>query len=284
MKILMIDMSNLIRKNAFASVKANAFENGVWRECTERTICDIFSFINKFEADRCIIAMDADTYWRKKIYPEYKANRRQYKEDCVLDFDSLDAFYAKFMNDFEKVFLNIYCMQVSNCEADDVIAVVTRKHPEAESVTIISADKDFNQLKKQGNVVHYNPTTRHEVLIINPQRDLDMKIIRGDINDNIPPIKRGIGPKKAEALLNNHVDIKESSDTLLVENFTRNKILIDFDFIPLDISNSILKAYESITVPIKPSNKHVFNFLMKYNAPKALDAWQQATDRVMALQ
>lgn len=270
MNVLLIDMTNLARKNAFAMIsKDKPFES--WEPWASRTLGDIMDFVGKFNADRCILAMDDAKYWRTKVFPEYKASRRKFKEDSIIDFDSLDAYYVDFMERIAKVFPNIFCLKVPQCEADDIIAILTKRHAEnGDRCTIISADKDFNQLKKYPGVVHYNPVQRKEVIMINPQRHLDIKIICGDPNDDIPTIRRGIGIKKAEEIINNHVDIANSSDTLLVENFRRNKQLIDFEFIPKEIASDIILAYEKKEI-IPISARLVFGFVMKYGT---LDKWQ----------
>ena len=282
MKLLLIDMSNLARKNAFAAVKKNPYDNRVWRDWVERTINDILDFVVQFKADRCVLAMDDSIYWRTGEYPEYKANRKQFKKDAIIDFDNFDAFYFKFMERFTATFSNFYCMRVDSCEADDVIAVLAKNNKDGESTTIISADKDFNQLKKYPNVVHYNPVTRREVSSINPQRDLEIKIILGDINDGIPQIRRGIGIKKAEELINSHADFTNTSDSLLMKNYKRNRVLIDFEFIPVSIQLSIVDEYER--VKIQPINlKNIFPFFMEYGASTAIDKWQKCKDVIVGL-
>jgi 5'-3' exonuclease len=280
MNILLIDMTNLARKNAFAMVKKDVPFEG-WEPWATRTLGDIMDFVSKFHADRCILAMDDAVYWRTKIFPEYKANRRQFKEDSIVDFDSLDAYYDAFMVRFQNIFTNIFCLKVPRCEADDVIAVLTKAHAErGDACTIISADKDFNQLKKYPGVVHYNPVMRKEILMLNPQRSLDIKIICGDPNDGIPPIRRGIGVKTAEKILNAHTDIPNSSDTLLVENFQRNKQLIDFDFIPKEIISDIILEYEKENVYAPISPKIVFPFVMEH---RTIDSWQRNQMQVIKL-
>lgn len=292
MKLLLVDMTNLARKNAFASVKADPYDNGVWAKWSERVICDIFDFIEKFEANRCILAMDSLTYWRTNVFPEYKSRRRKFKEGAIIDFDSLDAFYEKFMKRFSEIFPNIYCLCVDKCEADDLIAVITKYHANGmidssmriTETIIVSADKDFNQLKKYLGVIHYNPITRREVTVINPQRELDIKVICGDSNDDVPPIRKGIGIKTAEKIINSHQDIPNSSDTLLVENFRRNKILIDFDFIPKEIQGSIIYGYSKACDAMAPvAMKSVFPFFMEFHAPLAIEKWQKAKERILKL-
>jgi len=283
MKILLIDMTNLARKNAFADIKAHPFDAGVWIKWSSRTVNDIMDFIRKFEADRCILAMDAKRYWRHSVYPDYKINRRQFKKNAIIDFDNFDTYYENFMRWFSDTFSSIYCLNIRECEADDIIAVLTKHHSESgDHCTIVSADKDFNQLKKYKNVVHYNPVMHKEIVMLNPQRSLDIKVICGDINDGIPAIRKGVGVKTAEKIINSHVDIPNSSDTLLVENYRRNRILIDFDFIPKEISSTIILEYEK--TEIKPIvDKKVFDFAIKCNSFDIVESWQKNKERLSIL-
>lgn len=275
MKILLIDMTNLSVKNAFASVKADPEENHGWHKWSERTTCDVIELINTFAPDRCVLAMDADTYWRKEVYPEYKANRRRFKDGAIVDFESFDSFYQGYMTDFAFSFTNVPCIKVADSEADDVIAVLTKYHSGlGDSIVVVSADKDFNQLTSYPNVKHYSPMTRREVLTINPKKELEIKVICGDSNDDIPPIKRGIGAKTAEKLLNSGADILNSSDTVLAENYKRNRILIDFDLIPDRISRTIIEEYKKFT-SVSVSGKKMFPFIMQYGTG-IMDRWQKA--------
>jgi 5'-3' exonuclease len=275
-------MSNLARKNAFAAVKADPYDNRVWRKWVERTMCDILNFVHQFKADRCVLAMDDLIYWRTGEYPEYKANRKQFKKDAIIDFDSLDEFYLKFMHKFTETFSTFYRLRVDSCEADDVIAALAEHNKDGEATIIISADKDFNQLKKYPNVVHWNPVTRREMSSINPQRDLEIKIITGDVNDGIPSIKRGTGIKTAEKLIDSHSDLSDNSDSLLVKNYKRNRVLIDFEFIPKSIRLSIIDAYIEYKIQ-KMDVKKIFDFFMDYGSAGAIQTWQICKDSIVRL-
>lgn len=282
MNILLVDMSNIAVKNAFSAVKQHPEDNRVWAKWSERTIGDLIGFVGQFNADRCILCMDSDTYWRKEIYPQYKANRRQFKKDAIIDFDNFEAFYKKFMVDFSSVFTTFRVMQVARCEGDDIIACLT-KHLAAENkITVVSADRDFNQLLKYPGVVHYDPRARKEIVSLNPRKDLEMKVILGDMGDFIPGIKRGVGPKGAEKLIG--VDILYTSDTMMAEAYKRNRMIIDFDFIPMDISASVIDRYkEDINGPVRASRTSAFNFFLQYKAQSAMNVWQMHGNKVRAL-
>ena len=61
------------------------------------------------------------------------------------------------------------------CEADDTIAEITKWTQEFgnyEEVMIVSADKDFKQLQKYGNVSQYSTITKKLVKVENPRLEL----------------------------------------------------------------------------------------------------------------
>ena len=148
-------------------------------------------------------------------------------------------------------------------------------------MTIVS----FIRQKKYKNVICWNPVTRREKISINPQRDLEIKIITGDINDGIPSIKRGMGIKTAEKLIDSRSDLSDNSDSLLVKNYKRNRVLIDFEFIPKSIRLSIIDAYNDFKIqPIDLKTiKKIFPFFMEYGVSNAIQKWQICKDSIMRL-
>jgi 5'-3' exonuclease len=92
-----------------------------------------------------IIACDSKNYWRRDIFPFYKANRAkerdQDKHNWKLIFKCLDSVRADLIEFFPyKVLL------IDNVEADDIIAVLAKNSK--EKVLIVSRDHDYNQLYK----------------------------------------------------------------------------------------------------------------------------------------
>lgn len=88
---------------------------------------------------RLVIAFDTPTpSFRKKMYPEYKANREKPPEDLILQipyiFKAVDGF-------------GIRRIEAPGYEADDVIGTMSKKAVEdGFKVEIITGDKDLMQL------------------------------------------------------------------------------------------------------------------------------------------
>lgn len=277
-KILIVDFSNLAVRNAFCIVSSKPMDHGVWIDWYDMTLSGILGLITKFKADRVVIAQDCrGTSWRKDKFPEYKANRDKTK----LDFDSLEKAMDNMCNELQEN-LPFYCVRVDKCEGDDVIASIAKYHGGKSEIIIASSDRDFNQLLQYPNVKRYDLIQHCFAEVMNPKADIEIKIITGDKNDNIPPIKRGYGPKTASKLYLDGVNFLESDDKELSENFLRNKLLIDFDFIPSSINDSVIKAYKDIKITKKKTND-IWSYVASKSPDSGLAKFQQNTKSIMNL-
>jgi 5'-3' exonuclease len=269
MNILMLDMSNISIINAFSVIRDHPEDNysfSLWRT---KTLNSIFWYVNKFKPDRLIVAVDDKNhgYWRKDIYSQYKAHRAAFKADSVVDFEKYYIAYNRLISELAETFSNIYFLSVDKCEADDVIAIISKKS-KTDKIIIISGDSDYKQLLTEKNILLYNPLKNMVVECLNPKRTLELKVLVGDKSDNVPPIKRGVGPKKAESLLNENVDLNSCSDQELRDGYKRNLQLIDFNFIPKEIGDKIIDAYN--TYDIQPIGR-ISGWLM---ANDLIERWQ----------
>ena len=257
-KVLILDSMNLAYKNAFVCL-GGVDGTVLWDKWRCRMVSDIMEVVDLFSPDRFIIAMDSEENWRKLIYPEYKGTRHK---DSKVNRDDLGANVIEFFDEFAKAFTNFRVARCQDCEADDVIATLTFEYAESASeVIIISADKDFCQLHTHKNVTQYTPLGFKPVEILNPKFYLDLKIITGCDGDNIKPIKFGIGPKKAQAILSGGIEsfLSNNAGTDLAKNYDQNKLLIDFESIPDKYSKLILEQYNSIKTS-QPSGSDLFEF------------------------
>ena len=87
-----------------------------------------------------------------------------------------------------------------------------------------------------------------------PKKDLLTKIIGGDNSDYIPAIFNKCGPKTTEKLVNNEDLLNERllQDENARKKYELNKLLVDFNSIPLDIQkNIIFKLYSLDLIPIE---------------------------------
>ena len=137
--------------------------------------------------------------FRKEIYPQYKANRKQPPEDLIVQFSLIREATKAF---------NLPVLEMEGYEADDIIATIAdQAQKQGAKVTIISSDKDLLQLVNEDIIlfdgVKNKKITSKEVKEkwgVLPEQMIDMQILVGDSSDNIPGAK-GIGPKTAAQLL-----------------------------------------------------------------------------------
>lgn len=140
----------------------------------------------------------SDTF-RKKIYPQYKANREAPPEDLIPQFALIRQATQAF---------NLPCIEKEGFEADDLIATYAQLATQAGiQTTIISSDKDLMQLVNPHVSLYDSMKNKHigisEVIEkwgVTPEKMVDLQALTGDQTDNIPGIP-GIGPKTAAQLL-----------------------------------------------------------------------------------
>jgi 5'-3' exonuclease len=207
-------------------------------------INSLFNCIRMFKPNVVVFALDAKNSWRKKVYKEYKANRKGARDSSAVDFDAFFPVMEKFFEDLRKAMSNVYIVEVDESEADDVTAVLTRDvfcDTSKYFVTIITTDKDDRQLLQYSNVRIYDPIKRKFVECINPKRELELSFITGDKIDNIPAVRLRVGKATAAKILDSGMDVM-LQDPTMSEAYKRNRVLIDFDCIPTKIVNRIKKS------------------------------------------
>ena len=135
-----------------------------------------------------VICCDDKNYWRKQMFPYYKANRKKSREASSLDwnmiFNTLSMIKEEVKENFPYVVL-----QVESAEADDLIATMVERYGNnGEKIMIVSGDKDFAQLQRYKNVSQYSPITKKMIKVDDPMEYLFEHVIRGDSGDGVPNI------------------------------------------------------------------------------------------------
>lgn len=233
-------------------------------------INSIFKSIEMFKPSSVIIALDSKHNWRKEIYKEYKANRSEARSgNADVNFEEFFAVSNSLWEDMKNIFKNIMFLQIDYCEADDIIAVLTKDVLKNTKVTVVTSDKDMHQLYKYNNYTQYDPIKRQIIKVIDPQKVLDIKIIMGDKGDNIPSIRKGCGPATATKILSEGIENYFTNDEIK-QNYVRNKQLIDFDCIPESICLLIKNHYTNYKLSEFNVNE-MFSFLMKHNLGNMVD-------------
>lgn len=148
--------------------------------------------LEKTQCDSYVFVLSSRENFRKDINPEYKANRKKVdKKETFPFFDEIQDWCMEYLKPFIQEPL----------EADDVLGIYATAQP--DKVVICSIDKDLNTVPGW----HYNWGKEDNTVYLVTEQEADnefyIQCLAGDRTDNYFGIK-GIGPKKAEKLLDKH--------------------------------------------------------------------------------
>ena len=223
-----------------------------------------------------IIACDDKNYWRKSLFPYYKAGRKKMREESDIDWSSLFEILNKIRQEI-KDNLPYIVLHVETAEADDIIATLAKES--TEDVLILSADKDFIQLHNS-KVIQFDPIKKKNIKVDRPDLYLKELVIRGDSGDGVPnamspdnSLVDGIRQKK---IMKTKLDqwVKMDWDQLFdVPEFkvgiARNKKLIDLSEIPDSITNAILDQYHKSRDTPKKIN--IINYFQQHRLASLME-------------
>jgi 5'-3' exonuclease len=228
-------------------------------------------------AGEVIICCDANSYWRRDAFPHYKAGRKKDRAESKYDWDAIHRYLNTVKEELKENFI-CRVMEVDNAEADDIIAVITRHESRVifdhkiPDIVILSADKDFLQLQKYSNVTQYSPILKQYISVDNPELFLKKQILTGDRVDGIPNFlspadsfvtgtrQKSLTKIKIEEALN--LPMNTFCDTAAQAlRYQENRNLIDFKYVPLEVSNRILEEYYEQT-KIPSTKKEFIKYLM----------------------
>lgn len=207
------------------------------------------SLIRRIGPDVAVVVFDGGrSKYRLELLPSYKDREKKIGFDADDFFRQKDAGKELFMT------LGIKVAQKKHTEADDIIAMITRRYSKKEwDVVIVSGDKDFNQLidggwpGERGGIEIYNTSKGINYTYRNlcdkvgyyPAQTVDYLSLLGDKSDKIEGYP-GIGPVKASQLLEQYGSVRnflESGEKFgkvdnkkLEQIWKRNKKLIDLKF------------------------------------------------------
>ena len=232
--------------------------------------------IKKFRSyGEVVIACDNKRYWRRDVFPYYKAHRKKNREASGHDWQSIFECLHKVRDELHK-HSPYKVIDVDGAEADDVIGVLVKRHAPNEKIMILSSDKDFVQLQTHPNVNQYSPTLKKVIKTDDANLQLKNLILDGDKGDGIPNIlsadncivegvrQKALTQKRLVELMNMNVAVDGSDD--IKRNWSRNKQLIDLSEIPQTIAESIISTYENT----KPATRQQFMNYMIANRLKNL--------------
>jgi hypothetical protein len=267
-----VAISNLMEQIGSSKTQV---EEGLVRHMILNTIR---TYVKKFKdshGPEVVIACDNKNYWRREIYPHYKASRKKAREASGHDWNTIFECLNKIREELRN-HSPYKVIAVDTCEADDIIATLVMKYSATQKVMILSSDKDFAQLQRFPNVEQYSPILKKYIKEPLPLLQLKQLIIRGDKGDGIPNIlspddvfvvggrQKPITESKIIGWMNQ--EPKEFCNEDMLRNFSRNETLIDLSKIPQRLTEEILHTYENA----KGHSKNSFMSYMIANRLKNL--------------
>lgn len=281
--MILIDLNQVLISGLMAQITSSKNKN-IEEHLIRHMILNIIrTHVKTFrkEYGEVIMCCDNRKYWRKDIFPYYKAGRKKTREKSDLDWHLIFDILGRFKEDLKQTF-PYKVIDVEGAEADDVIGTLAPRHVAHENVLILSSDGDFLQLQKYNtgkySIKQYNPSQKKYVTSSDPHVDLKEKIIRGDKGDGIPNIlspadsfvndirQKPITEKVLSKYL--HEDWNNWLDDYAKTGFNRNQMLIDLTFIPVEIKEKIINTYEEC----KPSPKNkLIDYFITNNLMNLMD-------------
>ena len=167
----------------------------------------IESLAKSYKAGTIIVCADGGSSYRKEIYPEYKANRKErFADQTEQEAKEFEMFMAEFSDTLTLIRDRYPVFHFRGVEADDIAAYITLKF-DYDDCWLISSDKDWDLLIND-KVSRFSTVTRKETTVHNWDEHYDFEIedyitfkcLTGDKGDNVPGVP-GVGPKRAVQLM-----------------------------------------------------------------------------------
>lgn len=192
-------------------------------------------YIKRFDPDDIYISFDnGRSDFRTSLLPNYKGHRK----NISIDYESLQIQKHLIMKILGMLRIKyIFDKKKStNYEGDDFLAYLILEVFKTEKVTLVSSDKDFNQLLDGKRVKILNPRKEEMVYESNcrelfgyeAKETVDYLMMVGDKSDDITGFP-GIGPVKARKILDEFGTVQEfvTKNNKFEDIFLRNQKMID---------------------------------------------------------
>ena len=263
------EFTNIVEDTEFIDKYTELFEKTVLELVkkhlgfTRKRLREASGLLVIFAKDCC-----RDDIWRNAIHPEYKKNRDHQKH--VVPFDGR-IFEHVMRNVIPRLVDTYHFMRlVESCgaEADDVAAVVCKQlctmrkinnEDEMEAtkgrLIVITNDHDYLQLLDVvDGIYNLQGQDLSKKAQIGPSvKNMYMKVLVGDPSDNIA----GVMTKKEvkRLMMENDTDVLETMiRTALpeasLEAFEKNKRLISFEYIPVEIKNDVEDKLKMVLIDL----------------------------------
>ena len=213
-KLLLVDGNNYVNRGFYAVTNSKT-KAGMRTSGVAGFFTILLADIHVLKPTHLVVVFDrkGGSSWRKKLYPEYKQNRRKDEEPTQEQLD-LWSQYKPLKRLLKAIGIRI-CTKKGE-EADDVIGTLAKKFADdGFSVIIGSKDKDFAQIVDRNITMLCSKTRKKlgpkevkEKFGVTPAQFIDYLALIGDSSDNIPGVYK-CGAVNAAKLIEKYGSIKE---------------------------------------------------------------------------
>jgi hypothetical protein len=287
--MILVDLNQVMIANLMMQVNSNA-ANQIDENLIRHMVLNSLRMYNvkfKDEYGEMVICSDDKKYWRRDLFPYYKASRKKDREASPFDWNLIFETLNKVRDEIRENF-PYKVIQVEKTEADDVIGTLCHeygvylKNADTEKILILSSDKDFQQLQKFVNVDQYSPMAKKFIRNNAPDKFLKEHIIKGDRSDGIPNflssddcfVSESRQKPVTEKKLNSWMDQEPEAfcDENMLRNYRRNEMLIDLGKIPEEFKQKILDTYKTAKTN---GREKIFDYLIKHRMKMLMEHIQE---------
>ena len=265
--MILLDFNQTMISNLMAQLGNHTnipLEEGLFRHMVMNSLRSYkLKFANEY--GEIVIACDDRNYWRKNLFPYYKANRKKNREASEIDWSLVFSSFDKIKQELKEYF-PYRVIQVESAEADDIIATLAGY--DNQNTLILSGDKDFIQLHSD-TIKQYDPIRKKSITHDNPVGYLYEHVLKGDAGDGIPNIlsdddtfvsdkrQKPLTQKKINEIASSTID----SNHPLWKNWCRNSQLINLGSVPLNIKVQICDQYDQ---QANKDRSKILNYMIQY--------------------
>lgn len=283
--MIILDLNQVMISNLMAQI-GNHTNIDIDENLLRHMILNTIRALNmkfKSEYGELIIACDDKNYWRKDIFPFYKASRSEDRDKSEINWTVVFNSLNKIRQEL-KDFFPYKVIQIDRAEADDIIGTLVHerfgKTFGGEKVLILSGDKDFKQLQIYPNVFQYDPVKKKFLRETDPERYLKEHIIRGDKGDGVPNILSDANSyvikKRCKSIFETKLDLwlkcetpEQFCDSKQIIRWYQNRDLVDLKRIPDSVKSEILNTFDSMK---SKGRGMLFDYFINHNIKNLMDS------------
>jgi hypothetical protein len=212
-----------------------------------------------------VICCDDKNYWRKEVFPHYKASRKGDREKSQYDWNEIFTALNEVRDEIRDN-APYKVIQVEHAEADDVIGAICHEHGQqlgGDPILILSGDKDFQQLQEYANIEQYSPILKKFIKCNDPQGYLLEHILKGDRGDGVPNVLSAgdvfVTGQRQKPLSKKKFGEFMSNPPIDYARFKENTILVDLKQTPQHMKDD---AIEQLNSDMKGSKRKLLDLFI----------------------